>query len=56
MRVIKPQKLPEAGVLNTAERDWLTSYTVTRPYVGFRHPDRMAPDQTVRGRENVCPL
>jgi hypothetical protein len=28
------------------------SYTVTRPYAGFRHPDRMAPDQTVRGGEN----
>ncbi len=32
------------------------SCTVTRPYAGFRHPDRMAPDQTVRGRENDCPL
>ncbi len=30
------------------------SYTVTRPYAGFRHPDRMAPDQTVRGGENYC--
>ncbi len=29
-------------------------YTVTRLYAGFRHPDRMAPDQTVRGRENDC--
>ncbi len=29
-------------------------YTVTRPYAGFRHPDRMAPDQTVRGGENDC--
>ncbi len=28
--------------------------TVTRPYAGFRHPDRMAPDQTVRGGENYC--
>ncbi len=32
---------------------WLT-YTVTRPYAGFRRPDRMAPDQTVRGGENDC--
>jgi hypothetical protein len=31
-------------------------YTVTRPYAGFRHPDRMAPDQTVRGRENECSI
>jgi hypothetical protein len=23
-------------------------YTVTRPYLGFRHRDRMEPDQTVR--------
>ncbi len=30
----------------------LIPYTVTRPYAGFRHPDRMAPDQTVRGGEN----
>ncbi len=29
-----------------------TGYTVTRPYAGFRHPDRMAPDQTVREGEN----
>ncbi len=29
-------------------------YTVTRPYAGFRHPDRMAPDQTVREGENDC--
>ncbi len=28
------------------------SYTVTRPYEGFRHPDWMAPESTVRGREN----
>ncbi len=28
------------------------TYTVTRPYAGFRYPDRMAPDQTVRGGEN----
>ncbi len=32
------------------------AYTVTRPYAGFRHPDRMAPDQTVRGRENGCSI
>jgi hypothetical protein len=30
----------------------IIQYTVTRPYAGFRHPDRMAPDQTVRGGEN----
>ncbi len=29
-------------------------HTVTRPYAGFRRPDRMAPDQTVRGGENDC--
>jgi hypothetical protein len=29
-----------------------SSYTVRGPYAGFRHPDRMAPDQTVRGGEN----
>jgi hypothetical protein len=28
------------------------TYTVTRPYKGFRHPDWMAPESTVRGREN----
>ncbi len=27
-------------------------YTVTRPNEGFRHPDWMAPESTVRGREN----
>jgi len=32
----------------------LSPHTVTRPYAGFRHPDRMAPDQTVRGGENDC--
>jgi hypothetical protein len=26
-------------------------YTVTRPYAKFCHPDRMAPDQKVRGEE-----
>ena len=31
-------------------------YTVTRPYAGFCHPDWMAPDQTVRGRENDCSI
>jgi hypothetical protein len=30
----------------------VVSYTVTRPHAGFRHPDRMAPDQTVREREH----
>ncbi len=34
----------------------LSAYTVTRPYAGFRHPDRMAPDKTVRGGENDCPI
>ncbi len=29
-----------------------TAYTVTRLYEGFRHPDWMAPESTVRGREN----
>ncbi len=28
------------------------TYTVTRPHEGFRHPDWMAPESTVRGREN----
>jgi hypothetical protein len=27
--------------------DVMQLHTVTRPYTGFRHPDRMAPDQTV---------
>ncbi len=27
-----------------------------KTYAGFRHPDRMAPDQTVRGGENECPI
>ncbi len=31
------------------------SYTVTRPYAGFRHPDHMALDQTVRGGEHFVP-
>jgi hypothetical protein len=31
-------------------------HTVTRPYAGFCHPDRMAPDQTVRGGENDYPI
>jgi hypothetical protein len=35
---------------------WYSRYTVTRPYAGFRHPDRMAPDQTVRGGENDHPI
>jgi hypothetical protein len=26
--------------------------TVSRPYAGFRHPDRMASDSSVRGGEN----
>jgi hypothetical protein len=28
--------------------------TVTRPYAGFRHPDWMAPESSVRGGENDC--
>jgi hypothetical protein len=31
-------------------------HTVTRPYAGFRHPDRMAPDSSVRGGENDCSI
>ncbi len=31
-------------------------YTVTRPYEVFRHSDRMAPESTVRGRENDSPV
>jgi hypothetical protein len=30
----------------------MSRHTVTRPYEGFRHPDWMAPESTVRGREN----
>jgi hypothetical protein len=30
-------------------------YTVTRPYEEFCHPDRMAPDSTVRGTEHLVP-
>ena len=29
-------------------------HTVTRPYAGFRHPDRMALDSSVWGGENDC--
>ncbi len=29
-----------------------TLRAVTRPYEGFRHPDWVAPESTVRGREN----
>ncbi len=32
------------------------NYTVTRPYEVFRHPDWMAPESTVRGRENDSPV
>ncbi len=31
-------------------------HTVTRPYEGFRHPDWIAPESTVRGRENDSPV
>ncbi len=34
------------------EKAVIRGYTVTRPYEGFRHPDWMAPESTVRGREN----
>jgi hypothetical protein len=30
-------------------------HTVTKPYAGFRHPDQMASDQTVRGGEHFVP-
>jgi hypothetical protein len=33
-------------------RNRFPACTVTRPYEGFRHPDWMAPESTVRGREN----
>ncbi len=29
-------------------------YTVTRPYAGFRHPDRMAPDSSVWGGKLIA--
>jgi hypothetical protein len=32
--------------------DYIQTRTVTRPYEGFRHPDWVAPESTVRGREN----
>ncbi len=32
----------------------LVHCSVTRPYAGFRNPNRMAPDQTVREGENDC--
>ncbi len=38
----------------TLPHQYYPPHTVTRPYAGFRHPDRMAPDQTVRGGENDC--
>jgi hypothetical protein len=31
-------------------------YTVTRIYAGFRHPDRMTPESSVRGGENISPV
>jgi hypothetical protein len=31
-------------------------YTEGRPSEGFRHPARMAPDQTVPGGENIFPI
>jgi hypothetical protein len=47
----------EVSILDTLTNMYIVCiYTVTRPYAGFRHPDRMAPDQTVRERENDCPL
>ncbi len=35
---------------------WLScgGHTVTRPYAGFPHQERMAPDSSVWGRENDC--
>jgi hypothetical protein len=33
----------------------MLSHTVTRLYGGFRHPDRMAPDLTVREGEHFVP-
>jgi hypothetical protein len=45
-------KEKEAGGGILEIEDAKKPYTVTRPYAGFRHPDRMAPDQTVRGGEN----
>jgi hypothetical protein len=47
---------PQVFALEFSEResDSALSYTFTRPYAGFHHPDRMASDQTVRGGENDC--
>ncbi len=39
---------------NTVNRVYF-SYTVRRPYAGFHHPDRMAPDQMVREGEHFVP-
>jgi hypothetical protein len=32
------------------------NYTVKRPYEILHHPDRMAPESMVRGRENISPV
>jgi hypothetical protein len=33
---------------------YLEYHTVTRPYAGFRHPDRMAPDSSVWGGKIIA--
>ncbi len=46
------------ATVQQTDRYWglqFSRYTVTRPNTGFRHPDRMAPDQTVRGGEYFFP-
>ncbi len=46
-------RLPDSTLPTTSHG---RTYTVTRPYELFRHPDRMAPESTVRGRENISPV
>ncbi len=38
------------------EEEGRRGHTVTRLYEVFRHPDWMAPESTVRGRENDSPV
>jgi hypothetical protein len=49
------EKAQERHKGTIGEKQYRISYIVTRPYSAFRHPDRIAPDSTVRGWEPLVP-
>ncbi len=55
---LRPWANPRFLILNFLKESQIPHYPTLLPdlYAGFRHPDRMAPEQTVRGGEKYCSI